>query len=250
VKVESSQGQVLEDETFTYDVFGNQIGVSLNGTQQSYTVYNGSNPYMQFNGGGTLTERYLTNPNALSQFYGQVSASGTTEWYLTDNLGSIRQVISTSGSSLDAITYDPYGNILSQTNSANAPRFLYTGGAYDPITGTYLDDAREDDPEDGRWLSQDPLGFAAGDTDLYRYVFNEPTTNMDPTGLGEKKRSVCSTAPIGPQPIDPPGFPSLSTSLFSLPGSTNTIGLGLSKPPTVAEVITGQAILNLNGFQH
>ena len=86
VKAETSGGTVLNDETFTYDVNDNRIGVSLNGTQQLYTVYDGSNPYMDFNGSGTLTERYLTNPNGLNQFYGQVSASGTTEWFLTDNL--------------------------------------------------------------------------------------------------------------------------------------------------------------------
>jgi len=122
VKVENSQNQVLNDEKFTYDVFNNRIGVSLNGMQQLWTVYDGANPYIDFNGSGTLTQRYLANPQGLSQFYDQVSGSGTTQWFLTDNLGSIRQVISTGGSLLDAITFDPYGNIVSQTNAANAPR--------------------------------------------------------------------------------------------------------------------------------
>ena len=31
-------------------------------------------------------------------------------------------------------------------------------------------------------MSQDPKGFAAGDTNLYRYVGNSPTTLTDPTG--------------------------------------------------------------------
>jgi len=181
VKQESSNGTVLNDETFTYDVFGNRIGVSLNGTQQLYTVYDGANPYMDFNGSGTLTERYLTNPNSLNQFYGQVNASGTPEWFLTDNLGSIRQVINTSGSSLDAITYDPYGNIVSQTNSANAPRFLYTGLWYDPMTGTYLAIAREFNPVDGLWESPDPLGLAV-DSNSYRYVENSPEDSIDLSG--------------------------------------------------------------------
>jgi RHS repeat-associated protein len=150
-------------------------------------VYIGSYPYMDFDGPSTsdLTTRYLTNPDGLNQFYGQVSVSGTTEtteWYLTDNLGSIRQVVSAAGTSLDAITYDPFGGIITQTNAADAPRFLYTGGGYDAITGTYQDGAREYDPFDGRWTSQDPLSFAAGDTNLYRYVFNDPLDAIDPTG--------------------------------------------------------------------
>lgn len=35
----------------------------------------------------------------------------------------------------------------------------------------------------GRWLTEDPVGFAAGDTNLYRYVGNSPTNVSDPTGL-------------------------------------------------------------------
>ena len=60
--------------------------MSLNGTPELYTAYDGANPYLDFNGSGPLTERYLTNPNVLSQFYGQVSVNGTVEWFLTDNL--------------------------------------------------------------------------------------------------------------------------------------------------------------------
>jgi len=35
----------------------------------------------------------------------------------------------------------------------------------------------------GRWLQQDPIGFAAGDENLYRYVRNAPTIASDPAGL-------------------------------------------------------------------
>ena len=34
----------------------------------------------------------------------------------------------------------------------------------------------------GRFLREDPLSFAAGDTNLYRYVFNSPNNLSDPTG--------------------------------------------------------------------
>jgi RHS repeat-associated protein len=182
VKQEDNHNNVLNDEKFTYDINNNRIAVSLNGTPQLYTVYDGSNPYMDFNGSGQLTERYLYNPNALSQFYGQVNASGAVQWFLTDNIHSIRQVVSSSGNVLDAITYDPYGNILNQTNAANAPRFLYAGGAYDSLTGYDQFGRRYYSPVDGRWTSQDPLGFRAGDANLYRYVFNVPTNAWDPTG--------------------------------------------------------------------
>lgn len=39
------------------------------------------------------------------------------------------------------------------------------------------------DPELGRFLSRDPIGFAAGDTLLYRYVGNNPVNALDPSPL-------------------------------------------------------------------
>ena len=43
--------------------------------------------------------------------------------------------------------------------------------------------ARWYDPEVGRWLSEDPIGFEAGDANLYRYVGNGVTLDTDPSGL-------------------------------------------------------------------
>jgi hypothetical protein len=41
------------------------------------------------------------------------------------------------------------------------------------------------DPTVGRWTSQDREGFLAGDPDLYRYVGNNPTNEIDPSGTIE-----------------------------------------------------------------
>ncbi len=45
--------------------------------------------------------------------------------------------------------------------------------------------ARYYSPARGRFISEDPSGFAAGDSNLYRYVDNQPTCATDPTGLYE-----------------------------------------------------------------
>lgn len=37
----------------------------------------------------------------------------------------------------------------------------------------------------GRWLSEDPIGFAGGDGNLYRYAGNGPSGKFDPLGLRE-----------------------------------------------------------------
>ena len=81
--------------------------------------------------------------------------------------------------------------------AANAPRFLYASGAHDPLLGNDQFGRRYYDPTDGRWWSQDPLRFGAGDTNLYRYVFNNPVTDMDLIiGLDV---AVLKTDPYGPK---------------------------------------------------
>jgi RHS repeat-associated protein len=61
--------------------------------------------------------------------------------------------------------------------------FGYTGREWDEDADLQYNRARWYDPATGRWLSQDPIGFNAGDGNLYRYVGNSPTTKIDPTGL-------------------------------------------------------------------
>jgi RHS repeat-associated protein len=183
-KVQSSTGLVLNDEKFTYDVFGNRIGVSLNGSQQLWTMYDGSAPYIDFNGSGQVTQRYLSDPTGINQMYARVSPSGTVNWYVTDNLGSVRQIVSGGGALLDQLTYDPYGNIVNEANPTNGDRFKYAGGEYDNVVGTDRFGARYYSSADGRWQAQDPLGFGGGDANLYRYVGNGPTDGTDPTGMG------------------------------------------------------------------
>jgi hypothetical protein len=39
------------------------------------------------------------------------------------------------------------------------------------------------DPSVGRWLSEDPIGFAGRDANLYRYVRNQSTVRGDSRGL-------------------------------------------------------------------
>jgi RHS repeat-associated protein len=61
--------------------------------------------------------------------------------------------------------------------------FAFTGRYLDKDTGLQNNLNRWYDSDTGRWLSEDPIGFAAGDENLYRYVNNEPTNWTDPTGL-------------------------------------------------------------------
>jgi RHS repeat-associated protein len=61
--------------------------------------------------------------------------------------------------------------------------FGYAGKPHDGDTGMNYYLNRWYDPRTGKWLSEDPAGFAAGDANLTRYVGNSPTMYVDPLGL-------------------------------------------------------------------
>jgi len=64
---------------------------------------------------------------------------------------------------------------------------LYTGRELDPETRLYYYRARYYHPHLGRFLSRDPLGYAAGDENLYRYVLDNPLVLLDPAGLRKSR---------------------------------------------------------------
>jgi RHS repeat-associated protein len=189
VETNSSQ-QVVMTEVLTYDVNNNLISVSVNGTVQRWTVYDGTHPYLDFTAAGQASQRYLTDPGS-GTLFAKVSAQGTVSWYVTDAQGSVRQIVSSTGTVLDTISYDAYGNVLSESSPANGDRFKYAGGQYDSNLGLYLFGARWYSTGDGRWISQDPLGLGP-DTNPYRYVYNGPTNGTDPLGL-----QGCGFATVG-----------------------------------------------------
>ena len=173
--------------TYVYDALNRRIGVDDNGTQ-TWTIYDGTNPYADFNGSGTLQERYQYGPGVVDgaivdQLLARTSSGGTTAWYLPDKLGSVRDIVSTTGTELDHIVYDSFGNIVTETNAANGDRFKFAGMQFDSTIGQYYDNARWYGPGVGRFDKLDPKGFSAGDVDLYRYVGNSPPNGVDPTGL-------------------------------------------------------------------
>ncbi len=100
------------------------------------------------------------------------SSPDRVTWMLTDNMGSVRDLLDKDGNLVAGghYRYDAFGNILAGDTSLT--RYLYTAGEHDVDTGVQYNRNRWYDPSTGRWLSEDPIGFAAGDSDLYRYAGN------------------------------------------------------------------------------
>ncbi|MFO0852426.1 MAG: RHS repeat-associated core domain-containing protein [Gemmataceae bacterium] len=109
-------------------------------------------------------------------------AAGQAGWYLTDARGSVRAVTDGSGAVTGTRDYAPFGAVTA-TAGAGLDRYAWTGRELDGALGFQYHRARMYDVGAGRWLSEDPAGFAAGDPNLYRYAGNSPTNATDPSGL-------------------------------------------------------------------
>jgi RHS repeat-associated protein len=105
------------------------------------------------------------------------------DWPLVDHLGTVRDLAKNDGTLGEHYEYDSYGNVVSGDTSKT--RYLFTSREFDEDTGLQYNRARWYDAAVGRWVSEDPIGFAAGDANLARYVGNASTIVVDPTGLDE-----------------------------------------------------------------
>jgi RHS repeat-associated protein len=109
--------------------------------------------------------------------------AGDLVWSLADHQGSVRDIIDASGNPINQITYSAFGEVVAETNPSVRFLFGYTGAVFDIETGLGYHRARYLDHATGRWISEDPIGFAGGQSNLYVYVRNHPTSLVDPLGL-------------------------------------------------------------------
>ena len=198
-KVDTTTNQTT---TFTYDPFSNLLAVSLPDGTEIENLIDGQNRRIGKLVDGILTQGFLykdqLNPVAELDGNGEVVArfvyasrphvpdymvkDGNLYRILTDHLGSPRLVVNAdTGVVIQQMTYDAFGNVISDTNPGFQP-FGFAGGIYDQHTKLTRFGVRDYDGEVGRWTTKDPLGFAGGDTNLYVYVANDSVNFIDPTG--------------------------------------------------------------------
>ena len=96
-----------------------------------------------------------------------------------DALGSNAGTTNSAGALGSTLKYEPYGQTTG-TDAATFP-FAFTGRV--PILGNvnYFRN-RYYDSGSARFISEDPLGFAGGSSNLYAYAGNTPLSKFDPTG--------------------------------------------------------------------
>jgi RHS repeat-associated protein len=177
------------DRFFAYDNGQVALQFDKNTIYQSSTVNDLSHRYLW----GQTVDQLFTDEQVHSLTN---SASNDMLWAIGDREGSVRDMIDSNGMSRVHRDFDSFGNITNEAhyNGSGAAvsasqagyvdeAFAYTGRYFDKSTGLQNNDNRWYDSRAGRWLSEDPMGFAAGDANLFRYVNNEPVNWTDPHGL-------------------------------------------------------------------
>lgn len=182
VEKRAGTGQVIQRVRFEYDVFDRRVAIEVNGVITRRFGYDNNSLWVEYNSDNVVARRYLFG-NALDEIIAQSSPEKGVEWYLSDRQGSIVAVLDNHGNAIQQIAYDAFGKPELLGGTQSVPTFAYIGREFDLETGLYYFRARYYDPMIGRFLSEDPLGFEAGDTNLYRYAFNNPLNLADPTGL-------------------------------------------------------------------
>jgi RHS repeat-associated protein len=117
--------------------------------------------------------------------------AGPVLWPLADHLGTLRDLAAydpqgTPGQETSLAshrTFDSFGNLVDETNPAVEFLFAFTARDRDPETGLQYHRARYYDPTPGRWVNEDPIGFAGDPTNVNRYASNSPLVYTDPYGL-------------------------------------------------------------------
>jgi fibro-slime domain-containing protein/RHS repeat-associated protein len=181
VKVEqrSAGGVILSASEFRYDPLGRRIMETANGVVR-FTTYDGDHAWADFNATGAVEARYLFGEK-IDEILARWQPGSGTAWYLTDKLGSVRDLANASGSLINTTTYSAFGQILSQMSAIAADRFAFTAREISQ-SGLGNFRARALDSKSGLFITPDPIGFNSRDSNLYRYAINRPTVLRDPYG--------------------------------------------------------------------
>jgi RHS repeat-associated protein len=154
-------------------------------------VYDGDAVLQVTDGSGVTQAEYTST----AQGYGDLLSAydgSAARYYEPDALGSTDALSDQSQTVTDRWAYRAFGSAVHVTGS-DPTQFTWVGrlGYHaDPETGLYQlgNGTRHYDPQTAQLISEDPIGFAGGDPNLYRYVRNNPVVATDPSGLRPSQR--------------------------------------------------------------
>ena len=164
-----------------YDGLSRRIQiVERSGTTIGSGTINSTKDYLWI--GSEMAEERNASNTVIKRFFPQgEQQSGTAYYYSRDHLGSVREMVDSSGNIQARYSYDSFGR-TTLVQGANLATFQYAMTYAHQPSGLNLTLFRAFDPNTGRWLSRDPIGEEVG-PNLYQYAFNDPADWTDMLGL-------------------------------------------------------------------
>jgi RHS repeat-associated protein len=157
------------------------------GGDTRYLLYDGWNLIAEYAPNGALLAEYLNGPR-IDEILCATHGTSTT-YHHHDGLGSVIMLTNAGGSVVERYRYDVFGHVTildaahaTRATSAHHNRFLFTGREWLAQLDLYNYRNRSYSSTLGRFLQPDPIGFAAGDVNWYRYVGNNAVNWRDPYG--------------------------------------------------------------------
>jgi len=179
---------------FVYDGLGRCVKRTINGVTR-FITYDEWNPLYEWDASGNPVGANIYGARA-DEIIGRWDSSLGFLFYKQDKQGNVVTLLDQGGSILERYRYDAFGKPTvsdwwgnphvdgnNQPRSWYGNRFMFTGREYLQELGIYDYRHRMYHPGLGRFLQIDPMGFDAGDMNLFRYCDDDPVDGTDPTGL-------------------------------------------------------------------
>jgi RHS repeat-associated protein len=168
---------------YIYNGLGQRTGKIDNGVQTNYLIDpNGILPQVlaETDASNNLISFYVYDGAGL---VAKITSQNQYYFYHYDGIGSTIAITDSAGQVVNSYCYSPEGLVGAQETVFNPFQYVGRFGVMTEGNGLYFMRARYYDPEVGRFINKDPIGFAGGDTNLFAYSGNNPVSWIDPWGL-------------------------------------------------------------------
>jgi RHS repeat-associated protein len=147
------------DTTFSYDGRANRLSATRAGVTTHYIYDPRGNLLAEADASNNITRTYVYGKGLLA-----MATSSGRYCYHFDGTGSTAAVTDMTQAVANSYAYDPFGTVLSRQETVAQPfKFVGQYGVMAEPNGLYYMRARYYDPAVGRFISEDPIGFAGGD---------------------------------------------------------------------------------------
>ena len=193
VSVKDSGGTTLE--TLTYDGLGRQVTTTAGGTTTTF-YYSDKGQVVEELQGGAVQARNVWSPvyvNALIVRDQSSLHTGTLDqrlYAVQDANWNVTALVSVSGTVVERYSYMPFGaaTVMNASwstisGSAYGAVYLFQGMRQDTASRMFETSNRWYSPTLEKWTRNDPIGFNAGEVNLYDFEENRPVSSADPSGL-------------------------------------------------------------------